>query len=108
MADVAELTDSNFDAEVLQASEPVLVDFWGPGCQPCMRIVPIVEELATENSGTVKVGKINVAENLQTAQKYAIDGVPTLMIFKGGEVVNRMVGLQPKARLQEAIDAVKG
>ena len=108
MADVAELTDSNFDAEVLQASEPVLVDFWGPGCQPCMRMVPIMESLATQYSGSVKVGKLNTAENLQTAQNYEIFGLPTLLIFKDGEVVNRFLGPQPKEKLQEAIDTAKG
>jgi len=108
MADVPELTDSNFDAEVLQVSEPVLVDFWGPGCQPCMRMVPIVEALAAQYSGSVKVRKLNTAENLQTAQNYEVFGLPTFLIFKDGEVVNRFLGHQSKEKLQEALDAAKG
>ena len=105
---VQEFNDSNFEAEVLQASEPVLVDFWAPWCGPCRQIAPVVEELAGENQGSVKIGKLNVDEAPSAAQNYGVSSIPTLMVFKNGEVVDRFVGVQPKTRLQEALDAAKG
>ena len=107
MAGVTEYNDTNFDAEVLQASEPVLVDFWAPWCGPCRMIAPLVEELASENAGTVKVGKVNIDDSQTTAGGFSVSSIPTLMIFKGGEVVERFVGAQPKARIQQAIDEAK-
>jgi thioredoxin 1 len=107
MADVKELTDQNFPAEVLQATEPVLVDFWAPWCGPCRMIAPIVEELAKENAGSVKVTKINIDDSPNTAASYGVSSIPTLMIFKNGEVSERFVGVQPKKRLQDAIDEAK-
>ena len=104
MANVSQFSDSNFEAEVLQASQPVLVDFWGPGCPPCRMIAPVIEELAEENSAKARVGKLNVAENPTTAAQYSISGVPTLMVFKAGQVVASFMGAQPKARLQAALD----
>ena len=107
-ANVAEFTDSNFQSEVLQAQGPVLVDFWAPWCGPCRMIAPMIQELATEYSGTVKVGKVNVDDSPQAAQSYGISSIPTLMLFKGGQVVERFSGVQPKNRLQQALDAAQG
>jgi thioredoxin 1 len=104
VADVKELSDAGFEAEVLRASQPVLVDFWGPGCPPCMAIAPVIKELATLYAGKAVVCKMNVAENFATASEYSISGIPTLMIFKNGQVVARFMGAQPKARLQAALD----
>jgi thioredoxin 1 len=108
MANVAEFTDSSFDSEVLQSSEPVLVDFWAPWCGPCRQIAPMIEQLASENAGSIKIGKVNIDDNPAAAQKFGIASIPTLMLFKGGQVAERFVGVQPKARLQEALDAAKG
>jgi thioredoxin 1 len=108
MANVAEFTDDSFDAEVLQSGEPVLVDFWAPWCGPCRQIAPMIEELAAENEGSIKIGKVNIDDNPNAAQKYGVSSIPTLMLFKGGDVSERFVGVQPKARLQQALDAAKG
>jgi len=105
---VTEFDDNNFDSEVLKADGPVLVDFWAPWCGPCRMIGPVVEELASENPGTIKIGKLNVDEAPRSAQSYGVSSIPTLMIFKAGEVVERFVGVQPKSRLQQAIDAANG
>jgi thioredoxin 1 len=107
MANLTEFTDGNFQQEVLDSSQPVLVDFWAPWCGPCRMIGPVVEQLAAENSGSAKVGKVNVDDNPNAAQTYGVSSIPTLMIFKGGQVVERFVGVQPKPRLQEALDAAK-
>ena len=101
---IKELSDSNFEAEVLSSTEPVLVDFWAPWCGPCRMIAPVIEELATDNAGKVKVGKVNIDESPNAAANYGVSSIPTLMIFKGGDVVERFVGVQPKNRIQEAID----
>ncbi len=107
MANVTELTDQTFESEVLQSSVPVLVDFWAPWCGPCRMIAPIIEELARDNSGAIKVAKINIDDSPNVAASYGVSSIPTLMLFKGGEVVDRFVGVQPKSRLQGAIDEAK-
>lgn len=101
-----ELTDDTFADEVLDADRPVLIDFWAPWCGPCRVVSPVVEELANEYVGQVKVGKINVDENPQTAQQYGIRGIPTLLFFKDGEVADRVVGAVPKPQLAKKLDAL--
>ena len=109
-ANVREFTDANFESEVLQAAEPVLVDFWAPWCGPCRQVAPLIEQLATENAGSVKVGKVNIDDNARWAQEYGVDSIPTLILFKGGEVTTKIVGVGGplKKRLQDAMDAAKG
>ena len=107
MGAVPEITDDNFSSEVLESTEPVLVDFWAPWCGPCRQLTPIVEELAAENAGSVKVTKLNVDEASKTAQEFGISSIPTLLLFKNGEVQQRVVGVKPKTQLQELLDEAK-
>jgi thioredoxin 1 len=106
-ANVLELTDANFQSEVLDSQEAVLVDFWAPWCGPCRRIAPMIDELASEYAGAARIGKVNVDENQQTAMTYGIDAIPTLILFKGGQPQQRFQGIPAKSRIQEALDAAK-
>ena len=100
---VQTITDGNFD-QTIQGEKPVLVDFWAEWCGPCRRLAPTVEELAGDYDGKVVVGKLNVDENPNTAFKFTIRGIPTLLLFKGGQVVEQVVGLQDKSELKKVID----
>lgn len=100
------LTDENFEQEVLNAQGPVLVDFWATWCGPCRMLAPVVEELAKEYEGRVKVCKLDVDQGMTTSTKYRISTVPTLIFFKNGEVVSQAVGLQSKAVLTEKLNAL--
>lgn len=102
---VTEITNSNFKTEVLDSSSPVLVDFWASWCGPCRMIAPVLEEVAKEKAGTVKVGKINVDEQPQLASQFGVMSIPTLVLFKGGKAVNKSVGVKPKEAILEMINA---
>ncbi|MBX3437918.1 MAG: thioredoxin [Planctomycetaceae bacterium] len=101
---VYELTDGNFQDAVIQSDEPVLVDFWAPWCGPCKMLAPTIDELAEDYKGKVRVGKLNTDVSRQIAVQHQISAIPTLMLFKGGTVVERVSGLQPKAQLAALLD----
>jgi len=100
----AQVNDAGFDAEVLKDALPVLVDFWAPWCGPCRAIAPVIEELAQEFEGKVKILKMNVDENPGTPSKYGIRAIPTLILFKGGEVVEQVTGAVSKASLKQMLN----
>ena len=103
---ISHIADDDFEAEVIRAPVPVLVDFWAPWCGPCKSIAPVLEELAQEYDGRLKVVKVNVDENPETPGRYGVRGIPNLMIFKQGELSGQVVGAAPKARLVSEIDRV--
>ena len=102
--DVHQVSDKNFSVEVLQADLPVLVDFWATWCGPCRSIGPMVEELAKQFSGRIKVAKLNVDENPGIPSQYGVRGIPTLILFKGGKILDQIVGAVPKARLVALVE----
>ena len=102
---VTKVSDADFDAQVLKSAEPVVVDFWAEWCGPCRQIAPALEEIAGRLGDKVKIVKLNVDENPRTAQKYNIMSIPTLMLFKNGEMASRQVGAAPKAKLEQWITA---
>jgi thioredoxin 1 len=101
-----EVTDANFEQEVLKAPRPVMVDFWAPWCGPCHMVSPIVEELAEEYDGKVNFVKLNTDDNPVIASRYGIRAIPTLLVFKGGEPVGQIIGFRPKSDLRRRLDAV--
>ncbi len=100
------VTDANFEEEILKSSTPALVDFWAAWCGPCRTVGPVVEELAGEYNNKVKIAKLNVDDNKQTPSKYGVRGIPTLMLFKNGQVVDQIVGAVPKSKIKELLDKV--
>jgi thioredoxin 1 len=106
MADVQAVSDDTFEAEVLKSATPVLIDFWAPWCGPCRAIAPVVEELARDYAGKVKVLKMNVDDNPRTPQQYGVRGIPNLILFQNGQVKQQITGAVPKAQLVRAITSV--
>ena len=104
MSNEIELTDAKFEEEVLKSQIPVLVDFWAPWCGPCKMLGPVIEELATEYEGKVKVCKLNTDDNPDSAAQYKISAIPSVLFFKDGAQVNELVGMQPKEELKKILD----
>ncbi len=100
------ITDDNFETEVLKSENPVLIDFWAAWCGPCRMIAPIVEELASEYSGKAKIGKLDVDDNQQTAIKYGVRSIPTLLIFKDGKLKETIIGAVPKGQIVQKLNSV--
>ncbi len=103
-ADVTHVTDTNFEQEVIKSSQPVLIDFWAPWCGPCKAIAPLIDELAKEYAGKLKVVKMNVDDNPETPARYGVRGIPNLLIIRNGQVKEQIVGAVPKGHLVKAVD----
>jgi thioredoxin 1 len=101
---VLEFTDGNFQSEVLDSQQPVLVDFWAPWCGPCKMLTPTIEQLAGEFQGKVRIGKLNTDDNPQVASSYGISAIPTVLLFKGGSIVDRFVGVTPKTKMSDSLN----
>lgn len=101
---ILELTDAQFEADVLKSDTPVLVDFWATWCAPCKAIAPVLDQLAEEYDGKVKIGKVNVDENPATPGQYGVRGIPTMILFKDGEIVDQLVGAVPKNQIESLLD----
>jgi|SRR5689334_11799225 thioredoxin 1 len=104
---VKEFTDQNFETEVLKSNELVLVDFWAEWCGPCRMLAPTIDKIATDYAGKVKVGKVDTDSNREVSMKYQISAIPTVILFKGGEVAHKFVGLRQEKDFKEAIEAAK-
>ncbi len=103
MGDILEVSDDNFESEIVNSEIPSMVDFWAEWCGPCKKVGPVVEELAAEYEGKIKIAKMDVDSNRQTPAKFGIRNIPTLILFKNGEVVNTIVGAQPKTSIEEEL-----
>lgn len=104
MSNVVQVSDADFEAQVLKSDVPVLLDFWAPWCGPCRMVAPVLDELSTEYEGKVKIVKMNVDENMDTSAKYGVRSIPTLLLFKNGEVVAQQVGALPHSQMAEFIN----
>ena len=102
---VLEFSDANFEDEVIKCDIPVLVDFWAPWCGPCRIIAPVVEEISESHDGKIKVGKLNVDDNQQTSMKFGIRSIPTLLVFKNGEIFEQIIGAVPKSEIERVVNS---
>lgn len=103
---IVELNESSFDAEVINSDKPVLVDFWAPWCGPCKALAPVIDEISDDFADKVKVGKVNVDDNPEISMKFGIRSIPTLIVFKGGEVQDQIIGAVPKSEIEKALEKV--